>query len=603
MPEEKKKLTEEEKLLQYFSQMNFESENNMSSYKARWVKNTRLVKGIYPPNEKTQSKVRKRSKIYFRKIWATKWRWIASMYSAFLKDRNKFEIEAVDTIDDPRKARVLKELVDYRVRQMYCRDDLFIQFIHAFQDIFDFCLAGGKMCWSKEEKRPKFILYPPEQLRLDMEAETPRKMKYLFFINYYTKEDIIEEFGEDIDFEKLVPVKVAEDTLRASRWEQQRDPLRPVTENMYPSPDKLTTQEKESFRDKYEIWEVFWREGNKIKYAVTQESNAFLKKPKDSPYGNNYFPFVPGMCLLEAHKLIGEGFPQPLEGPEKSINHILNMRKDELALSLSPMHIVNKWANVDYQSLNNYRPGGIVKADSTQDAVEQLQIGNVTQAAYLEASVDEEMIQEMGGYVDIKQGTASANQKATTAQINLGESNEKIDLFIAIVAETFVKNFYFMLIQLEQMFETNETAFRIANEPLRRTGMVSPFEGDIQDIDDFDADLKLEVSLNKVAQQLQINQMLLAMDKMIMANQSLVSLMGIPGAVPPQGLRFFDITKVMEEFLPLIGRKNYKDFFFQSGQPVNEEGGTGRAGNQIQGTLSPQIGGGQQGMQGLGGLY
>jgi hypothetical protein len=591
MPEKTKdtEKTEEEKLLQHFAQLNFESEENLSAYKARWVKNTKLVKGIFPPNETTLSKVRKRSKIFFRKIYATKWRVIAAFYQAFLRDINKFSIKGEDELDDPRRARVLEKIAKVRVKQMYRKDDLFIQFIHGYADIFDFGLTTGKMTWNKKEKRPKFILYPPERVKHDMTATTPARRKFVIFVDYLTKEEIKTEYGDDIEVDKLKPTSVpTEDPLRASRFEQQRDPLNLTPENGYPSPDKLTTQEKQSFRDLYEVWEVFERVDGKIKFTVTHESELVLKETIDSPFGNEYFPDVTGMCLLEAHKLIGEGFPESHEGPQESFNHILNMRKDELALSLAPMNLVNKWANVDLQSLTKVRPGGIVGADSTDDAVTQLKMGNVTQSAYIEAAQDEAMMEELSGVVPPLQGVQDANTKATTAQLNASNANIKLDLFLAIVAETFMKNFYHMVIHLEQLFETDKEIFRIANEPLRVEGVLSVFEEDIQDIDDFEIDFTLEVAPDKVSQQAQIGQLNAAIQNMIMSNQSTIGMMSIPGAVPPEGVEIFSIPQVMKELLPIMGVKNYKDFVIRSGQPVPQEGGKGAAGNAIQGSLAPQ---------------
>jgi len=598
---EKPEKTENAELLQFFGNIHAESEQNLSEYKARWADSTRLLKGVFPDKEVTESKVRKRTKIFFRKAFAAKWRMMSSFFQAFLQDRNKFKLEGVDTLTDAPKAAVLQSIVELRVRQMYRKDDLFLQFIHAFSDIFDFSWAVGKMTWSKKEKRPKFILYPPEQVFPDMSAETPARMQYVIFVNYLTKEELEAKYDDDeLDWTKLAPVKIPDDSLRASRFERNRDPMRPVVERMYPAPGKLNSQEKTSYRDRYEEWEIFWRDDDKVKFAVTQGTNMFLKEPIDSPYGDDFSFFVPGMCLVEAHKLIGEGFPESQAGPQESLNSTLNMRKDELGLAMSPMSIVNKWANVDYQSLMNARPGGIVTADSTADAVQQLSTGNVTQTAYAEAGEDERMMNELQGLPPVLQGMQESNTKATTAQLNQTNANLKVDLFLAIVAETFIKNFYQSIIKLEQLFETDDTVFRVANEPLRVSGHLGIFDDDITDIDEFDFDFILEVTPDKASRQVEVNQLLLAMDKMIMANQSLVSLMSVPGAVPQEGVRLFDLTQVMTKFLPKIGIKDYVNFFFQSGQPVLDEGagGTGGAGNAIQGSITPQVGGADQGLGG-----
>lgn len=582
MPEETKdkKQTEDEELLQHFAQLHFESDENLSAYKARWVKSTRLVKGVFPPEEAQRSKIRKRSKLFFRKIQATKWRVVAAFYQAFLRDSSKFTIEGEDTLDDPRKARVLEKIARVRVKQMYRKDDLFVQFIQAFQDIFDFGIIAGKMWWDKKEKRPKFRLYPAERVKHDMTATTPTQRKYVIFEDYLTKDQITTEYGEDIDLTKLKPTsEPINDSLRASRFEQQRDPLGPIPENGYPSPDRQSTQEKQSFRDLYRVWEVFEKVDGKIKFTVTHDSEMVLKDTINSPFGNEHFPDVVGMCLLEAHKLIGEGWPETMEAPQESFNHILNMRKDELALALSPMNLVNKYANVDLQSLTNVRPGGIVGADSTADAVEQLKMGNVTQTAYIEAAQDNAMLEESSGVVPPLQGIQDANTKATTAQLNSINANVKIDLFVAIVAETFMMSFYHMVVHLEQQFETDEDIFRIANEPLRVDKSLSPFEEDIQDIDDFEVDFTLEVTPDKASQQAQISQLNIAIQNMIMSNQSTIGMLSIPGAVPEGGLDMFSIPEVMKELLPMLGVKNYKDFIVRTGQPTSQQGGSGGVAN------------------------
>jgi hypothetical protein len=583
------KQVERDPQLQQFAKWHHESENLLTSHWARWSKNTKLVKGVFPEGEFSRSKTRKRNKVFFRKIWAERWRVLAALYEAFLRDKNSFKLEGVDTFDDPRKARVLQKMVEYRKRQMERKDDLFLQFISAFQDIWDFCWTTGKMFWLKGEDRPTFVLYPPEQVFPDMIAQTPKAMQYVIFVNYLTKNEI-EELGydEDYDIDDLKPIAIPSNAVKAARFAGQRDPLASVQENYYPSPDKLSTQEKGSFQDRYEVWEVFWKEEGKIKFAVSSRDEVFMKKPIDSPFGNDYLPVVTGTCLIEAHKLIGEGFPEPLEGPQENLNHVLNMRLDELALAMNPMNIVNRYANVDLQSLVNVRPGGIALADDAKDAVERLKIADVTASAYAESAAIEQQMDEISMVTPGKQGLGRES-KATVAQINQAEANAKIDLVVAIVGVTFINNFYYMLTNMIQRFETDKKIFRVANEPLRMDGSLNPLEEDILDIDDFEADIILEVGLDKVSRSLQIQQKLLVADKMIMANQSTVGLMGIPGAVPQGGVKFFNITKYMEEIFPDIGVKNFREFYFYTGQP-QPEAGAGGGNAAIAGNLTPQIG-------------
>jgi len=582
---------DEKEFLNKVSGWNKESETLQSAYFSRWSKNIQLIKGIFPGDEYLKSKVRGKAKIFFRKIWAERCRTVATFYEAYLRDMDTFKVEGVDTIDDPRKAEVLQAMMEYRIRQMRRRDDLYVQFIQAFQDIWDCSWAVAKMTWLEDEDRPCFVLYPPEQVSVDMSAETPSQMQYIIFRNYKS-EDWMREQGylDKIDISELPESSMPSNSVRAARYSGQTDPQQVVSENKYPAPDKLSTQEKQDTSEKYEVWEIFWREKGKIKFAVSLGVEQLLKEPVDSLFGNYCFPVVIGMGLIEAHKLIGEGFPQVLEGPQESINSILNMRKDELALGMSPMSIVNRYANVDLASLVNVRVGGVVLADDAQAAVTQLPTANVTLGAYQEVAADEAMMNELSGVTPIKQGSGSMEAKATVAQINLNESNAKLDLLIAMVGETFMRGFYLQLANLIQLFETDKNVFRVANEVLRKKSTLMPQEENILDIDDFEADIILTVGLDKVSRGFRLQQQFLAIDKMVLSNQVTVGLLQVPGALP-QGAKLFDITAVMEDVLPDLGMKNYRKYLFNANPPIPEQGNSGGPAN-IQGTLAPQVGGG-----------
>jgi hypothetical protein len=100
------------------------SDSVLSTYRTRWTKNIKLVKGIDDEGP-ARSKIRKRSRLFFRKTWATGWRLLASFYAAFLKDQDHFKIEGRDTLEDPGKARVLQYVVEYRRDRMLRTQSLF----------------------------------------------------------------------------------------------------------------------------------------------------------------------------------------------------------------------------------------------------------------------------------------------------------------------------------------------------------------------------------------------------------------------------------------------------------------------------------------------
>lgn len=555
------------------------SENLRSVHDERWSKNLKLILGV---NDAPHSKVRKRSKLFFRKIWATSWRLLASFYNAFLRDQDTFRFEGRDIQNDPLKAKVLQRLVEYRKDSLFRNQSLFIKIVWAFMNIIDYGWCVGKWTWVFDEESgedtPKFILYPPEQVFPDLSAETKEEMRFIIFENYMSKEDMEDMDYENID--KAEPTGIPSNQLRHTRYNSEKDPLQNPGPNEYPRPGRYEGDDrKDSFEKIYRVWEVFYKEKNKIKLIVTNESKHVLKPTIDSPYGDKYKNIVMGQCLLRSNKLIGEGFPEPLEGPQESYNTTLNQRKDNVSLVMNRQTIVSRFGNVDLQSLVNSRPGNITLADDV-GAVQDRDMQDVTQSAYMEAAIDESMMNEMSGITPGKMGMEQA-EKATVAQINLSESNAKIDLYIAIVAETFVKDFYAGLAYLIAKFETDENIFRIANDKLREEVPTTKFYYDM----DFEADLVLNVGMGTVGRSQEIQQTMLAIDRAIMSNQATAQLMS-SGAQIPNAV-FVNPAELFKDLLPLIGKKEFPRYFV----PISQnQPWPGTAGNANAGRSQPQMG-------------
>ena len=552
-------------ILGQFSTWAKESEDARSVKEGRWVKNIRLLKGIWSADEMTKSKVRGRSKLYFRKIWATMWRLLASMYQAFLKDPDTgtFSVEGRGPEDVAPKAKVLQFATDYRLDKMFGEQNLFLEHIWGLQNILHMGIGGAKIWWQYRDgyDRPMFKTYPNEQLFLDHSASCEYDMRYVGFRNYMTKEQMKAEGYDNI--EKAVPSAPPSSSLRAVRFADSSDPYGTGQEHHYPSPEQNNGGKKESFSPTiYIVDEWFWRGSDgKIRMAVANSSNCVLKKEKASPYGKG-FPLVYGTCLTEANKLIGEGFPEPLEGPQESINHLINIRKDNVHLALNKHKYVNRFANVDLQSLANNRAGGMTMMDDVVAGVRTEETQDVTQSSYMEANSDESMMQEMSGVTSAKEGTLK-NEKATTAQINLSESNAKIELFIAVVANTWFRSFYRKLVQYIQMFETDETVLRVANERLQREAPHMVGDYPIYDLGDFDADIKIKVGVSAPVKQTRIQNGMMAMQQAVAANQATMMLLQSGAIKPSEKIKFFDLTKFMDSILPDMGYKDVQNFVFE----------------------------------------
>ncbi len=574
-------------LLNKISRMYGESASMRLQYEDRWVKNMKLLKGIPIQDKSTVSKVTNRNKIYFRKIWAISWRLVAALYSAILRDEDNFKIEGRDLMNDVARAEFLQLMTKYRIDQLRRTDSLFLKHIWALKNIVDMGWCVGKFSWNYKPEldidNPSYTLYPPEQVYPDFNAETKDKMKYIIFENYISKEEMEEMGYENIN--DAIPERLPISQLKATRFANTGiDPSRYYGENEYPEPGTVAEEQDSINFNLYKVWEVFYKQKGKIMLCITNGRNRIIfKQPEESKYGK-YYPVVMGLCLSEAHKLIGEGLPEPLEGPQESYNYIINMRQENVALALNKPTIVSRYGNVDLNALTNRGAGKVVLADEI-NSVQELRIDDVTQSAYKETQMDIAMMDDVSGVVAAIQGLEKSDT-ATQAQINFSQGTAKIDLYTAIVAETYYKDFITTLAYMIQRFETDETVFRITNQAFSfKNGfmLANPYNLD------FDADIRINVGPN-IGREQEIRQALLVLDRGTVYNQSMMQLLQL-GAAPPEGLTLFNGAQIFKDLLPKLGQKEIDKYFVVIGQPPVQQGAVNnQTANAMTGLSQPQIG-------------
>jgi len=539
-----------------------ESSQFRAPYESRWAKNAKLIKGIFSEQENSFSEVRNKHKIFYRKIWATRQRVVASLYQSFLRSQDSFKVLGRGA-EDVQKASVTQKAVEWRRDEMMRKKNLFKKHIWAFNDILDYGVCYGKWGWEFNEEgerdHPTYTIYPVDQVYLDFRAPTEEEMQYVIFENYMTMDELLESGYDNID--EMEPASIPSNELRSVRFHGKNDPLQNPSDGEYPTAGSYEGEEKENTSNIYIVWEVFYKENDRIMFTVTNEGKHYLKEPQESVFGD-IFPITIGSCLTESHQIIGEGLPESLEGPQESYNFNLNQRKDNVALAINGFTVVSRYGNVDMQALTNSEPGGIVMADDT-NAVSFRNVPDVTGSSYAEAAADDAMIQEMSGVTSSKMGQ-SKDTKATVAQINLTESNAKIDLYIALVGETYMRDWYYKLTKLIMLFETDETVLRVANDSFRKDELAnkSPlgFSENEYILDDFDMDIDIQVGAGVVSRDLDINRALLAMDRINMSNQAMAQFMQM-GVIRPEQAEIYSSTKIMEELLlPKLDIRNVADY-------------------------------------------
>ncbi len=564
----------------------------------QWARAYRLLKGVPLEDDSMVSKTRGKQKIYFRKIWSSAVRLLATFHQAFLQDKKRFRIVGRDDAADFFKAKVLEKVVTVRLERMMRRGNAYVRLLWALMGCVSPGFAVIKQFWKFNEKlgidEPDFTVYPLEQVCLDWPSLTygnPQDMRFAMFDNYFTKEQM-EEMGYD-NISKITETKVPQSELQQARYAGSSDPNNSSSSdgqnysggsvgNNYPGSGS-TTESRNPYLSKYLCTEVFWKKKGELYFCVINpETQTFLVSPMKSPYGREY-PICLGSMLIEPHKPVPEGIDNVVAGPQEALNQTINMRFDNVALAMQGGFIYSRFAGIDKQSLRNLHPGFSVAANDIS-GIAPIKLPDVTQSAYVEAAQFINMIDEETGVNPTKQGN-SETTKATVASINLTEANAKHDLYTATVAQTLFQQFIYNLARHCAMFETDEKIMRIANEMLRQEGLTPEQIGTVYDIE-FDFDLEVTVGMSEVSRVAKINKFNAVFDRLMQSNNS--TFMALQSGIQIPSPKIFDLGELMAEHLPEYDLPNVKRYLIPVAPPAAPQEAAQGGGEAKQATAGQQ---------------
>ncbi len=551
----------------------------------QWSRALRLLKGIPLEEESSISKTRGKSKIYFRKVWSSAIRLLATFHQAFLQDKKRFRILGRDDEADHFKAKVLEKVVAVRLERMMRRGNAYVRLLWALMGCVSPGFAVIKQFWKFNEEleidEPDFTVYPLEQVCLDWTSLTygnPQDMRFAMFDNYFTKEQMEEPGYENVS--KVTETMVPQSELQQARYAGSQDPHNTVAGegqnysngavgHSYPDGGS-SPEDRNPYLRKYLCTEVFWKKKGYIYFCVINpETKTFLVPPMKSPYGREY-PICLGSMLIEPHKPVPEGIDNVVAGPQEALNQTINMRFDNVALAMQGGFIYSRFAGIDKQSLRNLHPGFSVAANDI-GGIAPIKLPDVTQSAYMEAGQFINMIDEETGVNPTKQGN-SESTKATVASINLSEANAKHDLYTATVAQTLFQQFVYNLARHCAMFEVDEKIMRIANEMLREEGMTPTQHGVVYDIE-FDFDLEVNVGASEVSRAAKVNRFNAVFDRLMQSNNS--TFMALQSGIQIPKPKIFNLGEMMAELLPEYDFPNVQRYLVPVAPPPPEEQGSG----------------------------
>lgn len=344
----------------------------------------------------------------------------------------------------------------------------------------------------------------------------------------------------------------------------------------------------------YEVWDLLPGEGGLLEsgsYILLGDTSGPVVvgrgwEVNELPYKFDDFeynrpPFILGVAYPESHKLEGKSFPWITESLQKETNAQRNQEREAVARALRPHVYVNRDANVDLMALVNRRIGNYVQGDlPANEAVTELPTMNpMAISASHQARTDRDYSEN--GLSENLVGGNQGDDTATEATQRLQNANKKISAVIKNLAQTAYVPALRMLLRLEQTYATDEFVQMVTGKVLGwgKSDDNLPTREVIQG----EFDLKLNLGIGKQAQ---LNKMLLLLDRMNQANQSLAQLVQL-GVADPKNVQFGDPMKVFDYILSISGNKNLGEFKFPAISPPQQDTGNPGIASQPRNVLDP----------------
>lgn len=217
---------------------------------------------------------------------------------------------------------------------------------------------------------------------------------------------------------------------------------------------------------------------------IVPEFGNLVIREIENPYFHGELPITYAVDYPYPNELYGMGEIEPIERLQRAINAVLNLRLDNVQLTLNTMWKVRKGADVDMDSLLS-RPGNIIQT-ADMDAVNPIQIPDVTGSTFVNTMTYlTSALQNGSGITDFTVGlnnsSNTVNQTATGVRLIQQEANAQFKLKIQLLNKMVVEKIANQWKDLRIQFTTSEEKFRIIgkdfieylrdNSQLSKTGL------------------------------------------------------------------------------------------------------------------------------------
>lgn len=236
-------------------------------------------------------------------------------------------------------------------------------------------------------------------------------------------------------------------------------------------PKTNATESEEEFR-------IVWIHRNIIRHKgidwlfYTVGTNVMLSDPvplaEVIPWANGKRDYVIGKMEIETDKAYPAG-PVELMAPlQKSLNELKNARYENVRQILNRRYLYRAGNQVDVRALSRNIPGGLIGVNAPGDLsthVKPLETQDVTSSSYQEEDRLNLTMDDLTGSTFGNTVNSNRRLSETATGMNLMADNANLirEMEVRTYVETWMEPVLRQLVQLEAMYETDETALIVAS--------------------------------------------------------------------------------------------------------------------------------------------
>jgi hypothetical protein len=182
-----------------------------------------------------------------------------------------------------------------------------------------------------------------------------------------------------------------------------------------------------------------------------------------------FIPFLNAFYVDVPNRFYGYAVTDAVEGEQRLQQATINARIDELNLTINAPFIMTNGASTNNAlSARNY-PGKVWKVEKKDD-ITRMEMGNITQNAYLEVEASDRRAQKRTGVSDLSVlgtssiGGNSANRTATGVGVQDKAASMRIKYQVENLESNFIEPLLKMVLRMNQMFLNPEQIMQIEGQ-------------------------------------------------------------------------------------------------------------------------------------------